>query len=284
MVRQSLNPEIDAIIPTFNRAEVLPRAIQSVLSQTYPVKNIWIIDDGSTDHTLEVLTPYLQQDQVKFVKTANLGVSHARNLGVGLSSSPWVAFLDSDDEWLPERLARQVQVLTENPELNLVHGEEIWIRNGVRVNAHKKHQKSGGNIFEKSLSLCLISPSATLLRKSTLLELGGFREDFPVCEDYDLWLKFCARYPVGFVSEPIIRKYGGHEDQLSKKYFAMDYWRVKSLDACLKSPHLSFSMKKKVQRLIISKSEILLNGYQKHDNRRDFSEIENIYKSVALLT
>lgn len=275
--------EIDAIIPTYNRAEVLPRAVKSILEQTHPVKNIWVIDDGSTDNTLEVMGEFRNHPIVHYVKSENRGVSHARNLGVGLSHAPWVAFLDSDDEWLADRIEKQITFIHENPDLNLVHGEEIWIRNGVRVNPHKKHKKSGGNIFEKSLSLCLISPSATLIRKSTLQELGGFREDYPVCEDYDLWLRFCARYPVGFVTTPIIRKYGGHEDQLSKKYFAMDYWRVKSLADCLHSPHVSLAMKRKVQRLIISKSEILLNGYQKHNNRKDVAEIEMIYKSIALL-
>lgn len=274
--------EIDAIIPTYNRAEVLPRAIKSILAQTHPVKNIWVIDDGSTDNTLEVMAAFSANPIIHYVKTENRGVSHARNIGVGLSISPWIAFLDSDDEWLPERLEKQVAVLAKNPDLNLVHGEEIWIRNGVRVNPHKKHQKSGGNILEKSLALCLISPSATLIRKETLLELGSFREDYPVCEDYDLWLKFCARYPVGFVTAPIIKKYGGHDDQLSKKYFAMDYWRVKSLNECLKSPFVNFSMKKKIERLILAKSEILLNGYQKHNNTRDVSEIETIYKTLAL--
>lgn len=281
MASQRIELEIDAIIPTYNRAETLNRALNSVLAQTYPVKNIWIIDDGSTDATFEGVAGF--GNRVQYVKTANSGVSHARNVGVGLSTSPWVAFLDSDDEWLPERLEKQIEVITQNPELNLVHGEEIWIRNGVRVNPHKKHTKSGGNIFEKSLSLCLISPSATLIRKETLLALGGFREDYPVCEDYDLWLKFCSRYPVGYVNTPIIKKYGGHEDQLSKKYFAMDYWRVKSLNACLHSPHVTQSMKNKIQKIIVTKAEILLNGYQKHNNTRDMYEIEKIYRNVAFL-
>ncbi len=281
MTSQRIELEIDAIIPTYNRAQTLSRAIDSVLGQTYPVKNIWVVDDGSTDETFDVVAGF--GSRVQYVKTANLGVSHARNIGVGLSPSAWVAFLDSDDEWLPERLEKQVAILNENPDLKLVHGEEIWIRNGVRVNPHKKHAKFGGNIFEKSLALCLISPSATLIQKETLLSLGGFREDYPVCEDYDLWLKFCSRYPVGFVTSPIIKKYGGHEDQLSKKYFAMDYWRVKSLNSCLHLPHITQSMKGKIQKLIASKSEILLNGYQKHNNTRDMDEIEKIYKSVAFL-
>ncbi|OQW53492.1 MAG: hypothetical protein A4S09_07805 [Proteobacteria bacterium SG_bin7] len=282
MIRQRFELEIDAVIPTYNRAETLSRAISSIVAQTYPVKNIWVIDDGSTDMTFEAVAEF--EDQVQYVKTANLGVSHARNLGVGLSTSKWVAFLDSDDEWLPQKLEKQVEILRENPDLKLIHGEEIWIRNGVRVNQHKKHTKSGGNIFEKSLALCLISPSATLIRKETLLSLGGFREDYPVCEDYDMWLKFCSQYPVGFVSTPIIKKYGGHNDQLSRKYFAMDYWRVKSLNSCLHLPHITNSMKRKIQRLIVAKSEILLNGYQKHNNTRDMDEIEKIYKSVAFLT
>lgn len=276
--------DIDVIIPTFNRANVLPRAIESILAQTTPVKNIWVIDDGSTDNTFEVLSPYLLANKIKFVKLHQKGVSHARNIGVGLSQSPWIAFLDSDDEWLPQRIELQADLIHKDPSLNLIHGEEIWIRNGVRVNAHKKHQKFGGYIFEKCLPLCLISPSASLIRKSTLIELGGFREDYPVCEDYDLWLRFCSRYPVGFVPTPIIKKYGGHEDQLSRKYFAMDYWRVKSLYESLHFPHLSYSQRQKILRLIATKASILIDGYIKHDNKTNLSEIEEIYKNVAQLT
>jgi glycosyltransferase involved in cell wall biosynthesis len=271
-------PIVDIIIPTHNRAKTLIRAIESVCRQSFKDWKLWIIDDGSTDETKELVTPFLSPN-IHYQRIENGGVSQARNFGVSLGDAKWLAFLDSDDEWLPERLEKQFE-LYELEKRSLIHGEELWVRNGKRVNPKNKHQKHGGDIFERCLPLCLISPSATLMTRELFYEMEGFDCDFIVCEDYDLWLKVTSLHQVSFVRDPIIIKYGGHEDQLSARYRAMDYWRVKSLNRILSIRELSKERIELVQAEIIQKCTILLNGYEKHQNFKDFDEIMNIKDSI----
>lgn len=258
---------ISVIIPTYNRCALLFRAIESVLNQTYKDWELVIVDDGSTDNTsLEVTHLLKEEKKIRYIKTPNRGVSAARNLGIKLSAGEYLAFLDSDDEWLPGKLELQVRFLKENPKFKLVHGDEIWIRKGKRVNQKNIHKKCGGDIFPQCLDLCAISPSTVLIKKSLLDEVGLFKEDFPVCEDYDLWLRISAFFPVGFIDKALIFKYGGHEGQLSAKYFGMDYWRVKSLLSLSKSTNLNSGHKSLLQEKLVEKTEILKKGARKHQN------------------
>ena len=144
-----------------------------------------------------------------------------------MSKGELVAFLDSDDEWMPKKIDLQLKSLSQT-NLRWVHGEERWIRKGSEGKPKKVHKKSGGDIFNRSLHLCLISPSTVLMEKSILEEFNGFDESFTVCEDFDLWLRILTLYEIDFVSEEVIYKYGGHEDQLSAKYKAMDEFRLKT--------------------------------------------------------
>lgn len=268
--------KISIIIPTFDRTETLPRAINSVLAQTHTDFELWIVDDGSTDDTKSMVLNYQHDPRVFYVRTENRGVSAARNVGIEKSSGDWIALLDSDDEWLPHKLEAQVKFINEHPDIPLVHGEELWFRNGVRVNPMDKHKKFGGQIFEKCVPLCLISPSAAIFKRSLIEEVGGFDEDFIVCEDYDLWLKITSMTEVGFIDDPVIIKHGGHDDQLSRKYVAMDYWRVKALDRITKLRELSDEQYSVVAEELKKKAEILLQGYEKHGNMDDHAEIKTI--------
>lgn len=267
--------EISVVIPTFNRAHTLKRCVDSVLSQSYSPFEILVVDDGSTDDTSEILKTY--GDKIIVFKTENSGVSAARNYAIARSKGGWVALLDSDDEWLPNRLQEQVDYLKIFPNIKLVHGEEIWVRNGKRVNPKKIHKKSGGYIYQNCLPLCCISPSASLIKKEILEEFGGFDEAFPVCEDYDLWLKITSKYEVGYIETAIITKYGGHEDQLSRKFFAMDLWRVRSMKRMLNS-NLAGEDRLATVNELIRKAEILILGYKKHDNLGDLPEVESYLK------
>tara|TARA_B100000749_G_scaffold280887_2_gene280025 strand:- start:89154 stop:90023 length:870 start_codon:yes stop_codon:yes gene_type:complete len=279
-----MNYKITAIIPTYNRSRFLPRALHSVLDQTHPVDELIVVDDGSTDNTLQTLADFEEKNHSRFPSTRffrvitseNRGVSAARNLAAREASGDWLAFLDSDDEWLPEKTFKQIQYLESSPNEPLIHGEEIWIRNGRRVNPMKKHKKSGGSIFAQCLPLCCISPSATMIQSDLFKNLGGFREDFPVCEDYDLWLKVCSENRVGFIEDPIIKKYGGHEDQLSQKFFAMDYWRLLALHPFLKSEKLDLDLRQKVAVTMKEKAQILLVGYEKHNNLDNYAKVEKL--------
>lgn len=277
---------VSVIIPTFNRRETLSRALASVIAQSRPPEEILVVDDGSTDGTAELVTNRAETCGLLrlLVLPENRGVSHARNQGIQATRGEWIAFLDSDDEWLPNKLQKQIELLTGHPRFKVVHGEEIWIRNGVRVNAAKKHAKSGGRIYEKSLPLCVMSPSTIMIHRSVFEEVGVFDPAFTVCEDYELWLRITARYEIGFVTEPIIRKYGGHADQLSSKYKAMDYWRVKALARMLNDPFLSESEKARTREVLMEKAGILMNGYCKHGNMTNFAEVERWFTTASQAT
>ncbi len=178
---------ISVIIPTYNRAHTLSRALDSVLAQTHPADEVIVIDDGSTDSTVELLQN--SYPNVTLIQQQNRGVSAARNSGIRASHSEWVALLDSDDEWLPDKLNKQLALVSQQPEYKIIHSDEIWIRYGVRVNQMKKHIKKGGWIFQDCLPLCAISPSAVMIHRSVFDDVGLFDESLPACEDYDLWLR-----------------------------------------------------------------------------------------------
>ena len=228
---------ISVIVPTFNRVHTLPRAIDSVLRQTRPADEIIVVDDGSEDGTAELL--HRHYPQIRNLQQNNQGVSAARNRGIRQAKGEWIALLDSDDAWLPGKLEAQLRALEAEPAARLCHTEEVWIRNGKRVNQKDRHAKSGGWIFRNCLPLCVISPSAALLHRSLLDEIGEFDEGLPACEDYDLWLRICSVEPVVFVETPQIEKYGGHDDQLSRKHWGMDRFRIQALQKIIGSGRLT---------------------------------------------
>jgi glycosyltransferase involved in cell wall biosynthesis len=262
---------VSVIIPSHNRAEFLPRALDSVQAQSLPPLEIILVDDGSDDHSAELIRS--RYPEVRYLRQENQGVSAARNRGIEAAMGEWIALLDSDDAWLPGKLAAQQQALAKNPGHRLCHTEEIWIRNGKRVNAMKKHAKGGGRIFRQCLPLCVISPSSVLLQRGLLLETGGFDETLPACEDYDLWLRICAREPVLFVKEPQIVKYGGHEDQLSRRHWGMDRFRIQALEKILDSGVLGPDDREAALEMLGKKSRILAAGAEKRGDRERASAI-----------
>ncbi len=213
-------------------------AVRSVLEQDWPAKELIIVDDGSTDETEAVLRPFLGSS-VRYERQEHAGVSAARNRGIELARGEWIALLDSDDRWLPGKLARQMKFFQEHPDFLICQTEEIWIRNGRRVNPMKKHRKYGGWIFDKCLPLCMVSPSAVMMRRELFERVGMFDETLPACEDYDLWLRVSAKYPIGLVDEPLIVKHGGHADQLSRTEKHLDRYRIKALEKLLGCGELS---------------------------------------------
>mgnify|MGYP001820585938 CR=1 FL=1 len=197
---------ISVIIPTWNRAARLADALQSVFAQTLPAAEVIVVDDGSTDDTRRLVRSRFPD--ARYIYQSNKGVSSARNTGIQAASGDWIALLDSDDHWLPDKLARQCERLRARPGYRICHSDEIWIRNGRRVNPGKKHAKYGGHIFRQCLPLCAISPSAVMIQRDLFDEVGLFDERLPACEDYDLWLRICARHPVLYIDKPLITKEG----------------------------------------------------------------------------
>lgn len=271
---------ISVIIPVYNRPIELQRAVESVLIQSHPVDKIIIIDDGSNDDTVDVIQSLKQlNSNIECIAQTNLGVSAARNQGIKAANSDWVAFLDSDDEWLPNKVEVFLKHIKQQPECQLFHSDEIWIRKGVRVNAMKKHKKCGGLIFKHCLPLCVISPSASILHKSLFEKVGLFDEELPACEDYDLWLRICHNTPVCFSEEALIKKYGGHEDQLSAKYWGMDRFRIKALHQLLQHTELNEQDKQDTISMLCKKTTILLKGAKKHNNQAIIDEFNPILKT-----
>ena len=272
---------VDVIIPSYNRKKLLKRAVSSVYNQSYKNWKLFIVDDGSTDGTSE---EHYGEKSFLLKLEENKGVSYARNYAVKHSQADWIAFLDSDDEWRPQKLEQQIDYSYKNPKYSLIHCNELWIKEGKKLNQKKQHKKQGGRVFIPSVELCCISPSAVLIKRQVFDEIGFFKEDFPVCEDYDFWLRFSSKYEVGFLDSPLLVKYGGHSDQLSKKYFAMDYWRVKALLPFLEDESLSLAEREKVKHSLLKRTEILLKGYKKHKNFKDYDEINAVHKKLKFMT
>ena len=264
---------VSVIIPTFNRAYCIAESIRSVLAQSE--LEIIVVNDGSTDGTVKELASF---PTIQIINLAeNHGVSYARNKGLEQARGSLICFLDSDDLWEEGKVQAQVQWMQDHPECKAVYTDELWIRNGVRINPMNKHQKYSGDIFKQCLPLCIVSPSSVMLRKSVLDEVGGFDELMSVCEDYDLWLRIAVRYPFKFLREKLIVKRGGHEDQLSRKYWGMDRWRIYTLDKLLRGDDLNMQQREWVTEMLIKKSSILIQGFEK----RGKTEEVRVYKNLV---
>lgn len=274
---------ISVIIPTFNRAKKVVRAITSVLYQTFDDFEIIVVDDGSTDGTKKAVIQFGRKITYT-VHASNLGVSAARNTGIKRSSAPFIAFLDSDDYWLPQKLRVQMDFFKTHPRALACQTEETWIRNGRRVNPRKKHLKPSGDIFEPSLKLCLVSPSAVMLKKSLLEELDLFDEDLPACEDYDLWLRIASLYPVYLIKQALIIKEGGASDQLSARHKGMDRFRIKALVKLVKSGTLNEEQLQATVKVLTQKCRIYGNGCIKrgrvHEGKSYLKIPEELKKKV----
>ena len=257
--------KISVVIPTLNRINTLQRALDSVINQTYKPAEIIVVDNGSSDGTLKFLRE--QYPKITTLTENKVGVSSARNKGIKKSINQWIALLDSDDAWHPRKLETQTSMLDSAlKEYNLIHTDEVWFRNNKHINQMKKHKKQGGYIFERCLSLCCISPSSVLFKKNILDKVGLFDESLPVCEDYDMWLKICSSEEVLFAQDKLTYKYGGHKDQLSKSYWGMDRFRIKSIENIIKNFDLTNKQKKQAKKELIKKLKIIINGAFKRNN------------------
>ena len=255
---------ISVIIPTWNRADRLANALQSVYAQRLPAAEVIVVDDGSSDDTRTLVRSRFRD--ARYIYQQNRGVSSARNTGIRAASGDWIALLDSDDCWLPDKLEQQCMQLRDRPEYKICHSDEIWIRNGRRVNPMKKHAKHGGHIFRHCLPLCVISPSAVMIHRELLNTVGLFDERLPACEDYDLWLRICAAHPVLYIDQPLITKAGGHSDQLSRRYWGMDRFRIQALENILASSTLDAANHAAALATLLEKLAIVIKGAIKHGN------------------
>ncbi len=253
---------VSVIIPTYNRQALTLRAVRSVLAQSYRDFELIVIDDGSIDD-LSPVCDLVRSNGHQFFRTENRGVAAARNKALSLTHGNWVALLDSDDHWLPEKLETQVRFHQKNPACQVSQCEEDWYRSGKRVTREQRHAPAAGDAFARSCQLCCVSSSSVMLRRTIFTECGGYDERLPACEDYDLWLRVTSRYEVGLVPEKLVEKYGGHSDQLSKRYPVMDRFRVFSLLKLVVSSELSSDQQKLALTELRKKVEILAQGATK---------------------
>lgn len=249
---------VSVIIPTYNRASFLKEAIESVLGQSYEYFELIIVDDGSTDDTKQLVQSF-KDKRISYFYQENKGVSQARNLGIKKSQGEVIAFLDSDDFWLKDKLKKQIFFLQES-DFWVVQCKEKWIRKGKFVNPCFKHRMPAGWFWEKALKLCLIGPSCVLLRREVFEEIGLFDPRLKACEDYELWLRLLLFFPVGIVPEALVVKRGGHFDQLSRSILGLDLFRIYALRKILTDFSLSRSEQRLLQEELKEKIDIYVKG------------------------
>ncbi len=271
-------PRVTVIIPTYNRVGMVIEAVASVLAQTWRDFEVVVVDDASTDGTAAALA---ECREVRLLRhSQRRGVSAARNTGIRAARGEWLAFLDSDDLWRPEKLARQMAYLLARPGLCLCQTDETWVRRGSRVNKPWSHRKKAGRIFLPSLARCVVSPSAVILHRRLIEAHGGFDETLPAAEDYDLWLRLTWRLEVGLVDEPLVIKRGGHADQLSRQW-GLDRWRIQALVKLLGEPDLPEPYAEAARRTLAAKCAIYAQGCDKRGKGEEAAAYRRLGRQAA---
>lgn len=264
---------VAVVIPVFNRAELLPRAVESVLAQTFRPTELVVVDDGSNER-YGATREKLEAAGFRWLELSrNQGVAAARNAGAALTSSEWIAFLDSDDEWHSEKLARQLAWHEANPEVRISQTRENWVRSGVPVNKPDHWEPVESDMAGASRRRCMIGPSCVMMRRDLWSEVGGFDPRYRVCEDFELWLRITALNRVGLVDgEALVTKYGGHRDQLSTTTPALDRYRIVALLEMLGRGGMKEDDRIDIIAVIGEKANIVAKGAEKRGEvvRADF--------------
>jgi len=274
-------PYFSVIIPTYNREKFIEKAISSVLKQTFHDFELIIIDDGSDDQTFTLINKFSDK-RLTYIRQHNKGVSAARNRGIGLAKGKMIAFLDSDDYFSPQKLQVASKYIDTFPNYSIFHTEEIWYRNGELLNQKKIHQKPDDNVFENALPLCCISISTAVINKRIFDEIGTFDEKMPACEDYDFWLRATALYPVKLITEALTVKAGGHPDQLSKKFPAMDSFRIYAINKLIESSTLNNTQRNAAIKELKRKCWIYIQGAQKRNKTREINYFTHLMRKYKV--
>ena len=273
--------KVSVVIPVCNRPALLQRAVSSVSRQSFAPFEILVVDDGSTPPVGSV-KDFNSIDVRVLRNEQNQGVSAARNLGIREANGDWIALLDSDDEWMEEKLQKQIQHIEQHEGLHAVHTGEKWIRNGNEVIHPAYLNKSPDNLWERSLQHCLICPSSVLLHKSIFQNIGLFNENLPVCEDYEFWLRLLLHTEIGLVEEKLVIKHGGHSDQLSTTTWGMDRFRVQALINLIESSTLNDKQYVSAISVLVHKCMIVAKGSEKREKFEEatkFLEIARTYEA-----
>ena len=260
---------VSVVVPTFNRVDFVLEAIKSISSQTFQPLEIILVDNNFEDNTTEMVAKHFKS--VKILIQKKQGVSAARNFGIREASGNWIAFLDSDDQWHKRKLEEQVKSISRDKlSADLSHTDEIWYRNKF-FNQKEIHKKRGVLFLNIACHFVVFLQVVYLLEKG-FDDIGLFDESLDVCEDYDFWLRFCCKYPVNFVDQKLTIKNGGHNDQLSKKYWGMDRFRVQALENLLRSSVLDEWQRQLTKSMLLKKIKILIQGAKKRSNTSTYNK------------
>ncbi|MBU0485276.1 MAG: glycosyltransferase [Proteobacteria bacterium] len=258
-----MSESVSVIIPTCNRRSFLKKAIDSVLGQLYRDFELIVVDDGSTDGTDDLVAGYAAD--IVYLRQANRGAAAARNTGIRAARYDLLTFLDSDDQFAPQKLALQVAAMGANPEFLVSHTDEIWYRRGKLLNQKKKHARNEGLIFDRCLKLCAVGMSTAMVRRRLFEQVGFFDEELPCCEDYDFWLRVSVDHPFLVVAEPLTIKNGGRPDQLSVIHrVGIDKFRIRAIMKVIEAGRLSPLQMAAARDELSRKCRIYGNGCLKH--------------------
>jgi glycosyltransferase involved in cell wall biosynthesis len=270
---------VSVVIPTYNRSKLVLEAVQSVCAQQGVPFEVIVVDDGSTDGTARELEAF--GEPVRYIAQVHRGVAAARNRGIAEARGEWIGFLDSDDLWLPGKLAAQMGYLASNPDIRICQTEEIWLRDGKHVNPKRYHQKPEGFCFGSLLDRCMVSPSAVVIHRSVFGVAGLFDESLPACEDYDLWLRIGCRYPLGLIREPLVVKRGGHPDQLSATVPALDRYRIAALTKLLEKDPLTAEQRQLALEALKRKSAVYAQGCRRRGRTEEAESVEHQVRALC---
>lgn len=265
------DPLVSIVTPVYNGEQYLAEAIESALAQTYRNFELLIINDGSTDNSKAIITSYLNNSKIHYFEQQNAGVAAARNLALRNANGKYIGFLDQDDLWLPDKLSTQIQYLETNPEIPFVHSRQGYIQaDGTPIPDYPKdwvydlHGKCFIELFKRNR----IAVLTVLVRKSVIDEIGFFNEAVSRVDDYELWLRICSRYPIGFQDNKLAL-YRCHDTNASHDYIKMEQAELKALKSFYnKNKQIFESIDKKIinKRFFELHTEVA-NGlfWQKHN-------------------
>ena len=274
-------PEVSVIIPTYNRALLLQKAIQSVLDQTFQDFEIIVVNNYSIDNTIEVVRSF-NDKRIKIINIRNEGIiARSRNRGLKESQGNYIAFLDSDDLWLPEKLEKQVELLDSNKELGLVYSDSYIIdeEDNFEKNTYSQNFKPfRGNVLNELLYNNFIPLLTAIIRKEVLNKVGVFNPKYKIAQDHDLFLRIAEYYPVDFI-EQSLAKYRVHDENFSRNieilinenFQIIKYWLNKSKNK-------NFSRGRIKRKKIDLYYSLLVYYFINHENRKAIRESINLIK------
>lgn len=210
------SPRVSVVMAAYDYGHYIAQAIQSVVDQTFVDWELIIVDDGSTDDTRDVVTPFLTDERIHYHYQVNRGQPGAENTGINLSRGQFLAFLDADDVWLPTKLAKQLGIFESSPQTGVVYSGRITIDPNGRELAPKPQAHFRGRVLHQLFRDNFVCFSSSVVRREVFKDVGLFNEEYRHANDYDLWLRAAMHWGFDVVDEPLVRYRTGHANLTSR--------------------------------------------------------------------